>query len=156
MAKSVEVSQSPGPVRRILAAVDGSEPAGRALKWSIAMASGMGAEIVAVYAVAPFQDFSLGFGSGWVPPEADADWLAAMKSTFESEWCAPLVESGLSHRMVFEVDRPATFIVDLAESEDADIVVMGRRGLGGVKEMLLGSVSHEVAQHCRRPVLLIS
>jgi nucleotide-binding universal stress UspA family protein len=58
--------------------------------------------------------------------------------------------------MVFEVDRPATFIVDLAESEDADIVVMGRRGLGGVKEMLLGSVSHEVAQHCRRPVLLIS
>ena len=38
---------------------------------------------------------------------------------------------------------------------DADMVVMGRRGRGGVAELLLGSVSHEVALQSKRPVLLI-
>jgi nucleotide-binding universal stress UspA family protein len=150
------VSESPHPIRRILVAVDGSEPAAHALRWAIAMARGMGAEVVAVYAIPPFPDLSLGFAGPWVPPQADPKWRAAMRKTFESDWCAPLRESGLPHRMVLEDGRPATVIGDLVESEDADVVVLGRRGVGGVRELLLGSVSHEVGHRCRRPVLLIS
>jgi nucleotide-binding universal stress UspA family protein len=46
-------------------------------------------------------------------------------------------------------------IVDVAEDVDAAVIVLGSRGLEGVHELLTGSVSHEVAEHARRPVLIV-
>lgn len=46
-------------------------------------------------------------------------------------------------------------LVELAEQERAGAVVIGTRGHSGLKSALLGSVSHGVANHCRRPVLLV-
>jgi nucleotide-binding universal stress UspA family protein len=46
-------------------------------------------------------------------------------------------------------------IVDLADEIDAAVIVIGSRGLTGVRERLEGSVSHEVAEHARRPVLVV-
>jgi nucleotide-binding universal stress UspA family protein len=47
-------------------------------------------------------------------------------------------------------------IVDLANEVDAAIIVIGSRGLTGVRERLEGSVSHQVAEHSRRPVLIVT
>jgi nucleotide-binding universal stress UspA family protein len=91
-----------------------------------------------------------------LPLEYDPEWRAAMKKAFEEEWCKPLRESGLRYRMEMQDGRPASVIADVAEAVDADLVVVGRRGLGGVAELLIGSVSHELSHHCKRPVLLIS
>jgi nucleotide-binding universal stress UspA family protein len=55
-----------------------------------------------------------------------------------------------------EDGRPAPVIAAVADRENADIVVVGRRGRGGVAELVLGSVSHELVLSSRRPVLLIS
>jgi nucleotide-binding universal stress UspA family protein len=41
------------------------------------------------------------------------------------------------------------------EAESADLVVLGRRGHGGLSEFLLGSVSHQVADHARCPVVIV-
>jgi nucleotide-binding universal stress UspA family protein len=46
-------------------------------------------------------------------------------------------------------------IVDAAERDGADLIVMGTRGLSGVRSLLLGSCSHHVAQHARSPVLIV-
>ena len=46
-------------------------------------------------------------------------------------------------------------IVDLANEIDAAVIVIGSRGLKGVHERLAGSVSHEVAEHAGRPLLVV-
>ena len=46
-------------------------------------------------------------------------------------------------------------IVDLADEIDAAVIVLGSRGLKGIREQLTGSVSHEVSEHSQRPVLIV-
>jgi nucleotide-binding universal stress UspA family protein len=46
-------------------------------------------------------------------------------------------------------------IVAEAEDEDFDLIVMGSRGLGGIKEYILGSVSNQVVHEAKSPVLVV-
>jgi len=46
-------------------------------------------------------------------------------------------------------------IVDVADEIDAAVIVIGSRGLKGIREQFEGSVSHEVAEHAGRPVLIV-
>lgn len=50
---------------------------------------------------------------------------------------------------------PSVIIADLAEQIDADLIVVGSRGLGPVKRIVLGSVSEGVVQHATRPTLVV-
>lgn len=52
-------------------------------------------------------------------------------------------------------DDPATAIIDVAQREGADLVVVGSRGLSGVKRFLRGSVSARVAAHAPMSVLIV-
>jgi len=55
-----------------------------------------------------------------------------------------------------EVGAPTwQHVVDIADEIDAAVIVMGSRGLNGARELLEGSLSHEVAQHAGRPVLIV-
>ncbi|HWE08214.1 MAG TPA: universal stress protein [Solirubrobacteraceae bacterium] len=46
-------------------------------------------------------------------------------------------------------------VLDQADATGADVIVLGTRGLTGVKSLLLGSVSHAVLQHADRPVIVV-
>jgi nucleotide-binding universal stress UspA family protein len=46
-------------------------------------------------------------------------------------------------------------IVDVADSIDAAVIVVGSRGLDGARELFEGSISHQVAEHAGRPVLIV-
>lgn len=52
-------------------------------------------------------------------------------------------------------DRPADEIVKTAKEGEFDLIVMGHRGLGRVKEFFLGSVSDRVADEAHCPVLIV-
>lgn len=140
--------------RRIVVGMDGSDQAIAALDLAVGLARPMGAEVVVVFAVPP--PGYIGYGYEMVPPSLDPEWRAEVRRELEQLWCRSLTESGLPHRMIMEDGRPARVLADVADREDADMVVVGRRGRGGIAELLLGSVSHELTHHCHRPVLLVS
>jgi nucleotide-binding universal stress UspA family protein len=65
-------------------------------------------------------------------------------------------EAGFAAEACGELGAPTwQAIVDAAEEVDAGVIVIGSRGLTGVRELFEGSVSHEVAGHSRRPVLIV-
>ena len=51
--------------------------------------------------------------------------------------------------------HPSTEIIDYAEQEKVDLIVMGNRGLNGVQRLFLGSVSHRVVQEAPCDVLVV-
>jgi nucleotide-binding universal stress UspA family protein len=126
-----------------------------AVQWAARMAKGMGSEVVAVFAIAPPTYIDAGYMAPVEPPQLDPAWRAEMKKEFEGQWCKALQEAGVRYRTMMEDGRPASVIAQIADDIDADIIVVGRRGRGGVAELVLGSVSHELVLHARRPVLLI-
>ena len=46
-------------------------------------------------------------------------------------------------------------IVDVADELDASVIVVGSRGLSGLREIAVGSLSHQLAEHAGRPVLVV-
>ena len=142
-------------IGRIVVGVDGSEHSDAAIDWAARMAKGMGSEVVAVFAIAPPVYFDTGYMAPVAPPQFDPAWRAEMKKEFEKQWCKGLRDAGVPFRMIMEDGRPASVIAQVADSVDADVIVIGRRGRGGVAELVLGSVSHELVLHSKRPVLVI-
>jgi nucleotide-binding universal stress UspA family protein len=143
-------------IRRIVVGVDGSEHAEAAIEWAVRMAKGMGSEVIAVFAIAPPSYFETGYTVPIAPVQFDPEWRAQMEKEFEGAWCKSLRSAGVQYRTVMEDGRPASVIAKVADSFDADVVVVGRRGRGGIAELVLGSVSHELVLHSKRPILLIS
>lgn len=143
-------------ISRIVVGVDGSEHSEAALDWAVRMAEGMGSEVVAVFAIAPPVYFDMGYMAPIAPPQLDPTWRAEMQKEFERKWCKRLQDSGVRYRTIMEDGRPSAVIARVGESLGADVIVVGRRGRGGVAELVLGSVSHELILHSKRPILLIS
>ncbi|HLQ15855.1 MAG TPA: universal stress protein [Candidatus Eisenbacteria bacterium] len=140
-------------IRRIVVGVDGSEPSAAAVKWAVRLAKALGSQVIAVYAVDIPAYFPEPYG---LPVQFDTEWRAAVKDEFESKWCKPLKVAGIRYRTLMEDGRAASVINDVADRENADMVVVGRHGRGGVAELLLGSTSHELVLHSKHPVLVIS
>jgi nucleotide-binding universal stress UspA family protein len=142
------------PSPRIVVGIDGSEHAAAALVTAIRLARALGAEVVAVHAIPP--PALSEYRYGMLPIELDPAWREEIHRQFEQEWCRPLEEAGVRYRALERDGWPAAVLREVAEAEDADLVVVGRRGRGRVTELLLGSVSHELSHTCRRPVLLVT
>jgi nucleotide-binding universal stress UspA family protein len=77
------------------------------------------------------------------------------KEAFRTQWCAPLLEAGIRYREVFGEGRAGPVLVEAAESEEVDLIVTGRRGLGSLTELLAGSVSQHLVHRANRPVAVI-
>lgn len=66
-----------------------------------------------------------------------------------------LIPSTLHVNYVTNRGQPAHAILEYAHENNCDLIVMGSRGLGAIREFFLGSVSHNVVQNAKIPVLII-
>ena len=137
----------------IAVGVDGSEGAAAALRWAAAEARLRGARLRVVHAWnVPTIAYA---GGGFVPPASFEDDLGQAAETGLETWldaAKPDLEGIEVERRVTE-GHAATVLTEAAA--DADLLVVGSRGLGGFSELLLGSVSHQVAQRAHCPVVII-
>ena len=88
--------------------------------------------------------------------EMDADRYAHWLLKHVQESVSDIIrEGGISCSFYQEIGHPDETIARFAEQHDADLIVLGSRGLGGFARMLVGSVSNNVAYHANCPVLLV-
>jgi nucleotide-binding universal stress UspA family protein len=143
---------------RILLAVDGSRSADRALDLVAAMPWLEGGQ-VRIVSIVPARSDLLGVSWGVdAPPNADEledEVLRIHRDALETaEREIRCARSDLVIEPVLLRGRAASVIVDQARAMDADLVVVGHRGMGRWESMLLGSVSAEVVDHSPCPVLV--
>ena len=134
----------------IVVGVDGSEASSRALRWALDEARLRGSRLTAVHV---WLFAGVGVRHGWFPlayddfrRDAEAVLAEAVAAAVET---APGVE--VEQRVVEGV--PAERLV--AAAADAEMLVVGSRGLGGFSGLLLGSVGQQCAQHARCPVVIV-
>jgi nucleotide-binding universal stress UspA family protein len=90
------------------------------------------------------------------PDAMRVDYLIAQDALAQANAGAELArEAGFRAEARSDVDsRSWSGIVDVADDVDAAVIVIGTRGLSGLKEIIAGSLSHQVTQHAGRPVLI--
>jgi nucleotide-binding universal stress UspA family protein len=142
---------------RVLLALDGSEPSdvARALVGNLAWPP---ETTIRLITITP-ELFTMFGGGPWLevpPPTAPAieEQVVEQQRTMLATASAPLERPGLTVEAFVRRGRPATTIVLEAGEFDADLVVVGARGHGAWETALLGSVSAEVVDHARCPVLV--
>eukprot|EP00741_Cyanophora_paradoxa_P003324 tig00000692_g3230.t1 len=84
------------------------------------------------------------------------NWEAARAEHLLETSANDLKVRGITNvQMVVRSGSPREEIVKLAEDWSADLVIVGSRGLGAIKRLVLGSVSDYVVRNCSRPVLVV-
>ena len=136
-------------LKTIVVGYDDGEPSRRALDRAADIAEAFGASLV-ITSVTPTMP-GAGRSAGPTDPvdsfEKHKDELKAARDH--------LADRKVDVRFQAAVGEPADTIVDLAESEDADLIVVGTREVGVVQRLLGQSVSAAVARHAHRDVLIV-
>ena len=148
------------PPRKILVSTDGSENGRRALDASIELAKVFSAELLVV-SVAPEILPTVYSPVGIAGPVFD---YSAYYQAVEKD-AKKIVDDGVQRarekavnargEALKSVTSVAEAIINAAESENSDLIVVGTRGLGGFKKLLMGSVSSAVVSHASCSVLLV-
>jgi nucleotide-binding universal stress UspA family protein len=139
----------------ILICYDGSPGAVRAIEVAAAL---LGSRRAVVLDVAPplTAAESLAAIGPLVPGSAFEDMNASAARQRADQGAQFARSSGFTAEPRGEAAAPTwEAILDVADEIDAAVVVIGSRGLTGVRELVEGSLSHQVAEHARRPVLIV-
>ncbi len=136
---------------KILLATDGSEHSMKTVDKSIELARKLEAEVTALYVIEGNPQIGYDLFAAYKTTEDELEKLG--KAILEKA-AQPFQEQGIAVNTRLEKGHPSEIICGIAEKENFDYVILGSRGLGGVREMLLGSVSNAVA-HCIKTSIII-
>ncbi|MEF8809008.1 universal stress protein [Natronomonas sp.] len=134
----------------ILVPIDGSPPSEAALEHAFEQFPTE--SITALYVMDPVDG-----ATAWGPGSAD-DWLAAAEERAETVLAGAkdaAADAGVDVTTESTVGRPARAIVDYADEQEIDHIVIGSHGRDGISRVLLGSVAETVVRRSPVPVTVI-
>ncbi|MCZ8516557.1 universal stress protein [Paenibacillus filicis] len=136
---------------KIIVAYDGSEHSEKALESAIKLAEQNHFSELKVIYVVPFPEMVMG-GEGFLLLPSDSQNKIASAIVEKAKKAL----EGLPYvNVFFKKGHPAKTILEYTDSEGGDLIVVGSRGLGAIGEFVLGSVSHNIVQHAKVPVLVV-
>jgi nucleotide-binding universal stress UspA family protein len=171
--KTVKRMPEPSPAiskllfKKILVALDGSESSHRASQAALELAEKLKTELIALHAISPptsYYHSTIASPTGMSLPapsqhEIDAYYAYARKVALgivgETESKAKKQGIYVKTEIPEAVSSVVETIINHAIKENVDLIVVGTRGLGGFKKMLLGSVSSGIVSHANCPVLVV-
>ena len=140
----------------IVVGTDGSETAKSAVTQAIDLAKAVGAKVQLVSAYEPVSDSRLRQESKQAPE--DLQWMINPREDVDntlSEASDQAKEAGVDVHIHARQGDPADAILDVAEETNADLIIVGNKGMTGAKRFLLGSVPNKVSHHAPCSVLII-
>ena len=142
--------------RSIVVGTDGSETATQAVRQAVDLARAVGAKLELVSAYEPVPEQRLREERRQAPE--DLQWVINPREDVDSTLEAAAAVAREAEVTVDVYPRqgdPADAILDVAEEREADLIIVGNKGMTGAKRFLLGSVPNKVSHHAPCSVLII-
>lgn len=141
-------------IEHILVAVDGSEGARKAAAFARNLGKELGSKLTVLLVLEPIPMVSVGFADiyGLARRQPTDEELAHLQKALDeaaADYPADRVEK------IIDYGTAADTICRVAESKNADLIIVGARGLGAVGRLLIGSVSDRVVHTAKRNVMVI-
>jgi nucleotide-binding universal stress UspA family protein len=135
---------------------DGSDTASEAVRQATELAQRLGAKVHLVSAYEPVSEGRLREERQQVP--GDLQWMVNPREDVNDTLAAAaqvLQDAGVQVETHAREGDPADAILDVAEEQEADLIVVGNKGMTGAKRFLLGSVPNKVSHHAPCSVMII-
>ena len=142
--------------KSIVVGTDGSDTATSAVQQAVGLANALGAKVELVSAFEPVSEQRLQAERRDVPE--DVQWAIGPQEDVEATLksaAALAEEAGVPVELYAREGDPADALLDVAEEQGADLIVVGNKGMTGAKRFLLGSVPNKVSHHAPCSVLVI-
>jgi nucleotide-binding universal stress UspA family protein len=142
--------------RTIVVGTDGSETASKAVAQAAELAASVSSELLIVSAFEPVSGSRLREEASQAPD--DVRWMVNPREDVDATLGAAVEvaeQQGVRTRTFARQGDPADAILDVAEEEHADLIVVGNKGMTGAKRFLLGSVPNKVSHHAPCSVLIV-
>ena len=145
-------------MKKILVAFDGSEHAIKTLDFALDLAEKCSADVT-ILSVSHHSTTPIGMITTPVPGEILETYSKELMDSTAKVLSDAVEKAREKTNLKIEPKlmegRPADTIVQVAEEEKFDLIVLGSRGLSGIKRFFLGSVSNEVVNQAKCPVLVV-
>jgi nucleotide-binding universal stress UspA family protein len=142
--------------KSIVVGTDGSETAAEAVRQAVDLAKEISAKVQLVSAYEPVGDQRLREERTEVPD--DVQWMVNPREDVDAtlrDAADKAKEAGVDVETYARQGDPADAILDVAEEKNADLIIVGNKGMTGAKRFLLGSVPNKVSHHAPCSVLII-
>lgn len=138
---------------RVLVATGGSPWSDNAVKYAIDLARDYGLELVIVHVLTETPPYFIAEAGPSLDSLIEGSEEAGRRIVDEAaDWAA---EAGIQYDTELVWGRVAEVICHVAQERDCDLIVVGSRGLTGLKRLMLGSISNAVAAKAPCPVLVV-
>ncbi|ACF14956.1 UspA domain protein [Chloroherpeton thalassium ATCC 35110] len=138
-------------IKKILCPTDFSDVSKNAVRYANEFARSMQANVIFLHVVEP-RPIATDMTVAYIPIETDLEKIAEddLSNLIEEEKV-----KGISAAKSVMVGHPSDIIIEQAESQDVDLIILGSHGRTGITRLLMGSVAEAVLRKAPCPVLIV-